>query len=73
MRHPLAVTTDTLLEQAAHRTAIVNRAVKRWVLTARHNIQRTRDEKPLQVVAVAAGIALVVGALLRVRRANAHK
>jgi hypothetical protein len=73
MRHRLVVAGNTLLEQAAHSADIVNRAVKRSAFAAKHHFQRTRDEKPLQIVAVVAGTAFVVGALLRIWRPNAHQ
>lgn len=49
------------------------RAVERWSSRAWRNFERTRNEKPLHVVAAVAGAALMAGVLLRIRRSNAHK
>jgi ElaB/YqjD/DUF883 family membrane-anchored ribosome-binding protein len=49
------------------------RAVERLSSRAWRNFERTRNEKPLHVVAAIAGTALLVGVLLRIRRSNAHK
>jgi hypothetical protein len=73
MRHRPAVAESEALTQAARAVRSALRVAGRWRSEARHKFERTRDQRPLQIVAAVAGTALLIGALLRVWRSQVYE
>ena len=53
----------------AAQTAVM--ALDWWGTQVKHKFERTREQKPLHIIAATAGAALLIGALLRIWRSKA--